>query len=93
MHDMEIITIWFWSVSAGVLLMLLMTQLATAPGRRNHVHNAATAQLSQNAGDEQIDVLVRTDQEPALTLVSTSWARDMPRTVPDHRARDQDQAA
>ncbi|CUS33706.1 exported hypothetical protein [Candidatus Nitrospira nitrosa] len=93
MHDTDIITIWFWSVSAGVLLTLLMTQMASAPGRRSHAHNPVTAQLEQDAGNEQRDVLVHTAQEPALTLVSTSWAWGIPQAVPDQRARDQDQAA
>ncbi len=93
MHDIDIVTIWFYSVSAGVLLTLLMTQLASAPGRRSHIHDAETTRLVQDASDEQIDMLVRTDHEPALTLASTSWAWGLPRAVPDHRARDQDQAA
>jgi hypothetical protein len=93
MHDMELITIWLCSVSAGGLLTLLMMQVVPAPDHRRHVYHAAPAQLTQEAGDEQIAALVRTEHEPALTLVSTSWAWGVPHAVPDHRARDQDQAA
>lgn len=93
LHDTELITIWFWLVSAGGLLTLLMMQLISAADHRSHVYHAAPAQLPQEAGDEQRAALVRTAHEPALTLVSTSWAWGIPHAVPDHRARDQDQAA
>lgn len=93
MHDIQIVIIWFWSVSAGVLLTLLMPHLVSAPRRRNHLHDAEIVRLAQDTSDELMPVLVQTNNEPTLTCVSTAWAWGIPRATPDQRARDQDQAA
>ncbi len=93
MHDTDIIAIWLCSVSAGMLLTLLITQIASAPNRRSHMYHAAPAQLTQDTSDELRGGVVQTAHDHALALVSTPSARDIPRAVRDHRARDQDQAA
>lgn len=88
MHDIDIVTIWFYSVSAGVLLTLLMTQLASAPGR----NNAETVQLAQDVGDESTAALVHRGSRADVSLVSTSWTWDRPHAATDQAAIGQNQA-
>jgi hypothetical protein len=93
MHDIEIVTIWFLAVSMGVILTILMPRMASASSRRSRTHTGWKELPAWDECGAHSGALVRMDNEPALTLVSTSWAWGIPRTAPEPAARDQNRAA
>lgn len=93
MHDIEALAIWFWAVSTGLMLTILMPYLVSDPSRRSRLHDEWPDEPLPNAYDEQRGALARSGTQANLSLLAMPSARDIPRAAPDHRARDQDQAA
>lgn len=93
MRDMAIIAIWFWSVSAGVMLTILIPYLVSDPSRRGRLHDEWTDEPMPDAYDELRRARVRRKNKPGLFLLPTPSARDLPCATSDHKAHDQDQAA
>lgn len=86
MHDMEMLTIWFWSVIAGVILMMLMPQMVSAPCSRNRIHDGLKKISTPDEFEEQNGTMVLRGKEPVVYLVSTSWAWGTPRVASEGEA-------
>lgn len=93
MHDIKALAIWFWSVSTGVMLTILMPYLVSDPSRRSRLYDKWPDEPTPDTAGNSMTPLVRRKNRPNLSLVAMPSARNIPRAVPDHRAHDQDQAA
>mgnify|MGYP003497783701 CR=1 FL=1 len=93
MHDLEMVIIWFWSVIAGVILTMLMPQMVSTSNRRVRLQHEWTDVPARDEFEGQNGAVVLMEKEPAVYLVSTSWAWDTPRVTSEREASGPPRAA
>lgn len=93
MHDIEMVTIWFGSVIAGVILTMLMPQMVSAPRYRNRIHDGLKEVSPSNKVEEQLGSMVLVTKAPDVHIVSTSWAWGTPHAASDREDTSPPRAA